>query len=217
MKVSKETLEQLKNFATINTNLLVREGNRLSTVANSMNILSKAEVLETFPKEFAIYDLNQFLSLLTMSEEPELTFGDESVTVNTGYGQFQYFYAEPSVIKSAPDKEIEVEAKYVFDIDADRIIKIQRAASAINAPFLRVVASGGEVLLTVGDPNTPKSNSFTMSLGESDLEFDARLSIESLKVIPDSYTVTIGTKPVMMFQNANRTYWLALDPSSQTS
>ena len=150
-----------------------------------------------------------------MSEEPELTFGDESVTVNTGYGQFQYFYAEPSVIKSAPDKEIEVEWKYVFDIDADRIIKIQRA-SAINAPFLRVVASG-EVLLTVGDPNTPKSNSFTMSLGESDLEFDARLSIESLKVIPDSYTVTIGTKPVMMFQNANRTYWLALDPSSQTS
>ena len=134
MKVSKETLEQLKNFATINTNLLVREGNRLSTVANSMNILSKAEVLETFPKEFAIYDLNQFLSLLTMSEEPELTFGDESVTVNTGYGQFQYFYAEPSVIKSAPDKEIEVEAKYVFDIDADRIIKIQRAGFCYQCP-----------------------------------------------------------------------------------
>ena len=108
MKVSKETLEQLKNFATINTNLLVREGNRLSTVANSMNILSVQKSWKPFKKSF-IYDFNQFLSLLTMSEEPELTFGDESVTVNTGYGQFQYFYAEPSVIKSASDKEIEVE------------------------------------------------------------------------------------------------------------
>ena len=82
MKVSKETLEQLKNFATINTNLMVKEGNQLATVANSMNILAKASVSETFPREFAIYDLNQFLALLTMSDDTELSFGDESVTVN---------------------------------------------------------------------------------------------------------------------------------------
>ena len=82
----------------------------------------------------------------------------------------------------------------------DRIIKKFNVLRLLSMPRSCELLEVGEVLLTVGDPNTPKSNSFTMSLGESDLEFDARLSIESLKVIPDSYTVTIGTKPVMMFQ-----------------
>lgn len=217
MKVSKETLEQLKNFATINTNLMVKEGNQLATVANSMNILAKANVSETFPREFAIYDLNQFLALLTMSDDTELSFGDESVTVNMGAGSFEYYYAEPSVIKAAPDREIEVEAKYQTTLDGDSITKIQRAASAISAPFLSIVSRDGSVSVNVGDPNTPKSNSFSTMIGSSDVEFDARLSIESLKVIPDTYSVTVGTKPVLMFKNDKRTYWLALDPSSQTS
>lgn len=216
MKVSKTTLDTFKNFASINTNLLVREGATLSTVSNSMNILCRATVTESFPKEFAIYDLNQFLSLLTMDENADLEFGDESVTVQTSVGKFEFFYAEPSVIKAAPDKEIQVEELYKFSITKENIQTIYRAASAISAPFLRVVATGGEVSMTVGDPNTPKSNSFTTSLGSSDLEFDARLSIESLKIIPDAYDVTIGTKPVMMFSNSDRTYWLALDPSSKT-
>jgi hypothetical protein len=180
-----------------------------------MNILCRASVTESFPREFAIYDLNQFLSLLTMDENADLEFGDESVTVKTGVGKFEFFYAEPSVIKAAPDKEIPVEEMYSFPITKDSIQTIYRAASAISAPFLRVVGNGNEVFLSVGDPNTPKSNSFTTSLGDSQQEFDARLSIESLKVIPDDYTVTVGTKPVMKFENDNRIYWLALDPSSK--
>lgn len=216
MKVSKSTLDTFKNFASINTNLLVREGQTLSTVSNSMNILCRAQVTESFPREFAIYDLNQFLSLLSMDENADLQFGDESVTVQTSVGKFEFFYAEPSVIKAAPDKEIQVEQLFEFDITEDNIKTIYRAASAISAPFLRVVGNGTEVFLTVGDPNTPKSNSFTTSLGVSDLEFDARLAIESLKIIPDNYRVTIGTKPVLVFSNDQRTYWLALDPSSKT-
>ena len=215
MKVSKPTLDTFKNFASINTNLLVREGQTLSTVSNSMNILCRAAVSESFPREFAIYDLNQFLSLLTMDEDADLEFGDESVTVKTGVGKFEFFYAEPSVIKAAPDKEIPVEELYSFSVTRDTIQTIYRAASAISAPFLRVVGDGSQVSLSVGDPNTPKSNSFTMSLGTSDLEFDARLGIDSLKIIPDDYDVTIGTKPVMKFSNSDRVYWLALDPSSK--
>ena len=89
MKVSKSTLDTFKNFASINTNLLVREGQVLSTVSNSMNILCRAQVTESFPREFAIYDLNQFLSLLTMDENADLNFGDESVTVQTAAGKFE--------------------------------------------------------------------------------------------------------------------------------
>ena len=105
MKVSKPTLDTFKNFASINTNLLVREGQTLSTVSNSMNILCRAAVTETFPREFAIYDLNQFLSLLTMDEDADLEFGDESVTVKTGVGKFEFFYAEPSVIKRTRQRD----------------------------------------------------------------------------------------------------------------
>ena len=216
MKVSKSTLDTFKNFASINTNLLVREGQTLATVSNSMNILCRATVTESFPKEFAIYDLNQFLSLLTMDENADLEFGDESVTVQTNAGKFEFYYAEPSVIKAAPDKEIQVETLYEFNITKENIQTIYRAASAISAPFLRVVGDGQQVLMSVGDPNTPKSNSFTTVLGDSSLEFDARLSIESLKIIPDSYVATVGKATVIMFANDERTYWLALDPSSKT-
>lgn len=216
MKVSKSTLDTFKNFASINTNLLIREGQVLSTVSNSMNILCRAQVTESFPREFAIYDLNQFLSLLTMDENADLNFGDESVTVQTIAGKFEFYYAEPSVIKAAPDKEIQVESLYEFNLTKENIQTIYRAASAISAPFLRVVGDGQQVLMSVGDPNTPKSNSFTTILGDSSLEFDARLSIESLKIIPDSYVATVGKAPVIMFANDERTYWLALDPSSKT-
>ena len=100
----------------------MREGNRLSTVPNSMNIrLQKSWK----PFQRVCYLRPQPVLSVDYEEEPELTFGDESVTVNTGYGQFQYFYAEPSVIKSASTKRLK--SKYVFDIDADRIIKIQRS------------------------------------------------------------------------------------------
>lgn len=221
MKVSKSTLDTFKNFASINTNLLVREGQTLSTVSNSMSILCRATVTESFPKEFAIYDLNQFLSLLTMDENADLQFGDESVTVQTNVGKFEFFYAEQAVIKAAPPEEKmakinALDELFSFEMTEDDIKTIYRASSAISAPFLRVYGNGQEVFISVGDPNTPKSNSFTVSLGASSLEFDARLSIENFKVITDNYKVTVAKQRIMKFSNDERTYWLALDPSSKT-
>ena len=84
MKLSKDTLEVLKNFATINTNILVREGTSVSTISTGKNIFAKAEVTEPFPKEFAVYDLNSLLSLLTVMEDTDVDFGDESLTVSKG-------------------------------------------------------------------------------------------------------------------------------------
>ena len=81
MKLTSNTISILKNFSTINQNLMVKTGNTLSTMSAMKNIVAQAEVTETFPQEFAIYDLNEFLSALSLFEEPELNFRDQYVTI----------------------------------------------------------------------------------------------------------------------------------------
>lgn len=216
MNISKPTLEVLKNFATINTNILVREGNTLATISNGKNIFSRATVGETFSKEFAIYDLNSLLGLLTFTDNPDLDLGDESLKINSGGAEFEYFYADPSIIVAAPDRTIEVDNFYEFELTKDEIVNITRAASVINAPVLSVVGRDGKVTLSVGDPSTPRSNTFRQVIGETDKEFDCRLAVENFKVIAGDYRVVLSQKKFMFLDNkaADLKYWLALEPNS---
>ena len=217
MKINKNTLEVLKNFATINSNILVRQGNVLSTISTGKNIFARATVEDSFDKEFAIYDLNSLLALLTLMEDTDVEFGDESLTVTKGSSEFEYFYADPGIIVSAPDKTIEVDNFYTFDLSSEDLNTVMKAAAITGAPMFSVVAKDGKVVLTVGDPSTPKSNSFKQVIGDTDLTFDCRLSIENLKVVPGSYSVTLSTKKFMFFQNKKNDlkYWLALERSSE--
>jgi len=216
MKISTGTLDVLKNFATINTNILVREGNTLSTISTGKNIFARAEIGENFPKEFAIYDLNSLLSLLTLMEDTDVDFQDESLKVSKGTSVFEYYYADPNIIVSAPDKSIEVDQFFQFDFTKDDIDMILKAAAITAAPMLSVIGKDGEVVVTVSDPNTPKSNSFRQVIGSTDKEFDARLAIENFKVIPGSYSVTLSQKKFMFLESSKGElkYWLALERSS---
>ena len=216
MKLSKDTLDKLKNFATINTNILVREGNVLSTISTGKNIFARAEITETFPKEFAVYDLNSLLSLLTVMEDTDVDFGDESLTVSKGNAKFEYFYADPNIIVSAPDKSIEVDNFFQFDLSKDDIDMVLKAAAITAAPMLSVIGDGSEVAITVGDPATPKSNSFRQVIGSTDKTFDARLAVENFKVVPSGYTVILSQKKFMFLESSkgDLKYWLALERSS---
>jgi len=217
MKISTGTLDVLKNFATINTNILVRQGNTLSTISTGKNIFARAELSESFPKEFAIYDLNSLLSLLTLMEDTNIDFQDESLKVSKGTSVFEYYYADPNIIVSAPDKTIEVDNFFQFDITKDDVDMILKAAAITAAPMLSVVGKGSEVVVTVSDPSTPKSNSFRQVIGTTDKEFDARLAVENFKVIPGSYSVTLSQKKFMFLESSkgDLKYWLALERSSQ--
>ena len=216
MKLSKETLDVLKNFATINTNILVREGNSLSTISTGKNIFAKDDIKDPFPKEFAVYDLNSLLSLLTVMEDTDVGFGDESLKVSKGNSVFEYFYADPNIIVSAPDKNIEVDNFFQFDLSKDDIDMIMKAAAITAAPMLSVIGDGSEVVVTVGDPATPKSNSFRQVIGQTDKTFDARLAVENFKVVPSGYTVILSQKKFMFLESSNNNlkYWLALERSS---
>ena len=217
MKISTGTLDILKNFATINTNILVRQGNTLSTISTGKNIFARAEISESFPKEFAIYDLNSLLSLLTLMEDTDVDFQDESLKVSKGTSVFEYYYADPNIIVSAPDKTIDVDNFFQFDFTKDDVDMILKAAAITAAPMLSVIGDKKEVVVTVSDPSTPKSNSFRQVIGTTDKEFDVRLAIENFKVIPLSYSVTLSQKKFMFLESSKGElkYWLALERSSQ--
>ncbi len=216
MKLSKGTLDTLKNFATINTNILIREGSTLSTISTGKNIFARAEVTESFPREFAIYDLNGLLPLLTLMEDTDVDFEDESLKVTKGSSVFEYFYADPNIIVSAPDKSIDVDNFFQFDLTKDDIDMIMKAAAITAAPMLSIVGDGNEVTMQVGDPSTPKSNSFRQVIGTTDKQFDAKLAVENFKVIPGSYTVILSEKKFMFLESSkgDTKYWLALERSS---
>ena len=217
MKISNDTLSVLKNFAAVNTNILVRQGNTLSTISTGKNIFARATVAETFDREFAIYDLNSLLGLLTLMEDTEVSFGDESITVSKDRSLFEYYYADPEIIVGAPDKQIEVDDFFSFDLSAEDLNMIQKAAGITAAPMISVIGDGNKVVLTVGDPATPKSNSFKQTISESDKTFAAHLQIENLKVLPGDYRVTISQKKFMHLVNTKTDvkYWLALHKSSE--
>jgi hypothetical protein len=219
MKISNDTLSVLKNFAGVNTNILIREGNVLSTISAGKNIFARATVAERFDREFAIYDLNSLLSLLTLMEDTDVAFGDESITVSKDRSLFEYYYADPEIIVSAPDKQIEVDDYFSFDLSATDLNMVMKAVGITAAPMMSIIGDGSEVVLTVGDPATAKSNSFKQVISASEKKFAAHLQIENLKVISGDYRIIISEKRFMHLINTNTDvkYWLALDKTSEIS
>lgn len=217
MKISKQTVEILKNYAQINSNILFRGGNQISTISVGRNIYSKATVAEDFPIEFGLYDLNNFLGLLTLSDDSEIEFGESSLTLSKDGGTFEYFYTDPSIIVAPPNKEIKIDSHYEFELPASEIQTITRAASVTNATTISVVADGKNATLIVGDPLTPSSNSYRKVLSDTELEFDCRLSIDNFKVLGgESYSCFLSQKKFMSLKAKSRElqYWLSLDSTS---
>lgn len=216
MKISKQTLDILKNYSQINGNILIREGNVLSTISAGKNIFSRATVAEEFPREFAIYDLNSLLGLLTLSDDQEIDFGDKSLTVSKDGGTFEYFYADSSLIIAPPNKEIKLEVHFDFSLATADIHMIQKAANITGATTLSVIADGENATLVVGDPKTSSSNSYRKSLGETTLEFDCRLGIDNFKIMQDDYVISLSKKKFMHLKSTTKDaqYWLSLDTES---
>ena len=176
MKISHDTLALLKNFAGINTNILVRQGNVLSTVSAGKNILARATVAETFDREFAVYDLNNFLALLSLWDNPEIEFEETGMFLRDGGSEFEYGYADPSVVTAAPDKTLEIDPFFTFTLTAADISMVQKAASILSAPTMSIVSKGGKVTLTVSDPSNPRANAYRKELTTTDVgDFDCRL------------------------------------------
>ena len=218
MKLSDNTLTVLKNFAGINNSILVKQGTSLRTISVAKNILAEADIKEEFPREFGIYDLNQFLNGLGLHQDPDLNFGEESyLMIHEGKRKVKYFYADPNVIISPPDKEITLPSEDVhFQLESTSLEKLLKAAAVYQLPDLCVVGDSAKVKLVVRDKKNDTSNSYSIEVGETDKNFTFNFKVENIKIIPGAYDVVVSQKLLSRFTNSkfNLTYYIALEPDS---
>ena len=222
MKISKETLDVLKNFSAINPNLVIEQGNKLSTIAEAKNIMASCEVAETFDKDIGIYDLNEFLSALSLIEDPEFVFGDTSVSIKSALTSLTYRYADKSILTS-PERGVNMpEAEVTVELSAEVINQIRRAGAALNHPVVSITtnANDSKLYLQVKDPSNSSSNIFQYELDASydlDTAFDYQFLISNLKLIAGDYKVAVSSKLISHWKCINTNsveYWIALEKTS---
>lgn len=226
MKISSNTLSLLQNFATINPNILVKKGNKLVTRNTVGSVLARAVVEEDFPTQFAIYDLNQVLGLLSVSKDSDIDFNGKSMTIKSaGGGEIEYFYADESIIKAPSDTLPKLTYNYKFTLTPTDISTIQKITSLVSATKLSIIGDGKNVILLLNDPKNKASNTFKKNLGTTDAKFNICLSASELKVASDTYDVqvanTVGKNgnPVIMLEFKSTTrdllYYIAGDDASK--
>mgnify|MGYP003140806662 FL=1 len=218
MKLSEKTLNILKNFSSINQSILVKQGNQLRTISVAKNILAEAEIKEDFPRDFAIYDLNQFLNGLSLHQDPEMDFSPDSyVNIREGKRRVKYFYADPNVIISPPEKAIQLPTEDIcFQLDSVTLEKLLKAAAVYQLPDLCAVGEAGVIKLVVRDKKNDTSIEYAEVVGETDTEFTFNFKIENIKIIPGVYDVVVSSKLLSKFTNSNHDlkYYIALEPDS---
>ena len=218
MKLSDKTLTLLKNFSTINQSILFKHGSSLRTISVMKNILAEAQIDEEIPKDFGIYDLNQFLNGLALHQKPELDFEDDSyVIIKEGRSRSKYFFADPKVIVTPPDKEITLPDETVsFELSTSQLDKLLKAAAIYQLPDLCVVGGDGVVKVLVRDKKNDTSNDFSIIVGETDSTFSFNFKVENIKIVPGTYNVVVSQKLLSRFtcQNYALKYYIALEPDS---
>ena len=218
MKISTNTRDVLKNFSTINSGIRVKQGNKVETISNMKNILAVATVSEEFPKDFAIYNLPEFLGATSLLEDPDFEFNDATLSVADDSSSLSYFYASEGMV-IAPDKIITMpEAEISFDISTQLLNDLNKAASVLGVNDLILESDGTKVTLTVKDKKNTTSNTFSRIVGEGNGDtYTMYFKIENLKVLEGSYAVSVSSKGISHFNNKDidLEYFIALEPDSK--
>ena len=220
-KISNNTLEVLKNFASINSNILVKEGNTLTTIFPVKNVMAEATVTETFDTEFGIWDLNKFLGTVSLFESPEFQFEEKSVTISSSKNNssVKYYYSEPSLLTTV-NKQINMPESVVDCTITQKVFNdITKAASVLQVNDIAIRSNGDELEIVALDKKDSTSNSYSISLGDlphGSHDFCFYFKAENLKMLPGDYDVSITEKVVSQFTNTNQSlkYWVALESDS---
>ena len=218
MKLSDNTLSVLKNFSTINQSILFKQGTKLRTISVMKNILAEVQLKEELPKDFGIYDLNQFLNGMGLHQSPELDFNNDGyVVIKEGKMRSKYFFADPQVIVTPPEKTIELPTEDVsFTLSTDQLDKLLKAAAIYQLQDLSVIGGDGVVKILVRDKKNDTSNDFSIVVGETDKEFSFNFKVENIKILPGTYDVIVSQKLLSRFisKNHDLLYYIALEPDS---
>ena len=216
MYLSQETVALLKNFATINQSILIKEGKKIRSMSVMKNILVEAEIDEEFTRDVAIYDLNQFLNCLSLVPGAELKLED-SIVITDGTNSVDYRYSDPSVITAPPEKELKLPSEDVqVVLTEEHLETVKKAAAVLQIPDVSLVGDGAKIELTVRDKKNSGSNSYRIEVGETDQIFQFNLKVENLKLVAGDYDVTVSAKNLAKFESHSRplVYFIAIEPDS---
>ena len=221
MELSENTLNVLRNFSGINQNMLIKTGTNIKTISEARNVVATADVTEEFPKDFGIYDLNEFIGVMGLVDTPSLKFDEDYVTVSdsSGRSKVKYFYAAEETL-TAPTKDVTMpEADVKFTLDNSTLNKLKKAASTLGHSEVSIKAKDGVLSLSVVENQNATSNAFSIDIdGEfkQDAVFNFIISISNLKILPGDYEVEISSKLITQFKNKEipLKYWIALEKSS---
>jgi hypothetical protein len=218
MKLSRHTLNMLKNFSDINMSIEIKEGNILRTVSVQKNILAQAELEDSFPQDFAIYELNRFLGAVSLFDDPEFTFNGKSTNIGTTKNSLDYVYCDPSMIVTPPEKNItfpDAEVKFTFSQDA--LSQIMKASNVLGTPEISVESNAGSIEIKALDVNNDSTDAYTITLDEkTDAKFRFVFKTENMKMLPGNYDVEISSKGISHWQMQGQKlqYWIANEASS---
>ena len=216
MKLSGETVDVLKNFSNINQNILIKEGTQLRTMSTMKNILAEAPIKETFPREFGIYDLNEFLGVLTLVNDAELEFDSEShLTVNGGNVKIKYFFSDPSILTTPPESFNPPECDVSFGVTRKTLSSVLKASAVMQLPDIVIEGNTG-ASITATDLKNTTSNNYTEQLNsETTQTFKFHFKADNLKMIPGDYQVKASsTAQVSNWVGPDASYWIALEQTS---
>lgn len=221
MKLSKHTLNMLKNFSDINMSIEIKKGNVLRTVSVQKNILAQAELEDEFPKDFAIYELNRFLGAVSLFDDPELEFNAKSVNIGTTKHSADYVYCDPSMIVTPPENNITFpDPEVKFTLTQDSLSQVMRASNVLGTPEIAI--EGGphpndSIRIKALDVNNDSTDTFQVVLDEkSGHTFRFVFKTENMKMIPGNYDVEISSKGISHFalQGTELQYWIATESTS---
>ena len=219
MQLSTDTVEVLKNFSTINPNLVIEPGQKLHTISESKTVMAKAEIVEDFPNQVGIYDMNEFLSVLNLIPGNTIDFHDKHLTISSGQQNVNYFYSNTEIL-TTPQKDINMpDVDVGVTLSEDVLSKIKQAASVLGHTDLSITGNEGSIIAKVFDAKDATANDYTFSI-ESDNtakgKFNFDFNIGNLKLIPGDYFLSLSEKKISHWQNMNFPveYFVALEQST---
>ena len=218
MKLSENTVNVLRNFATINQGLVFKSGSTLRTVSKQQNVLAKATVTESFDKNFAIYDLNRFLAVLSSMNDPDLTVGTGNVKIASGTSKTTYGLSDETMVVSAPDNDIAVQnAEVKFTLTKDSLAQVLKLSGVLGLPNIAVRGNRKKISIAALDVKNQDSDVFSVDVGDTSAEFQFIFVTENFKMIPGDYEVQISSKGVAHFKSKKDPleYWIATEVGSK--
>jgi hypothetical protein len=218
MELSKETLALIKNFASINGSIILKQGNKLATISEGKNVMAEASIAESLPMDFPIYDLGEFLNVISLFPTTNLDFSEKHVTVSDGgTSKIKYFAAGEGLVKSAPNTVKFPGEDVTFKLDASQLAMIQRTSSVLKASDVSIVGDGTNLKVLVSDKKNATSNAYEVTIGQTSEEFKANIKVENLKMLPNDYDVAISKKKISRFKHtaSDLTYYVAIEADSE--